>query len=248
MISSQKLLISVIIPVFNGERYLAEAVASIRSQNYEPLEIIIVDDGSTDGTAILAQSLGADIRYFYQPNAGPSAARNRGLLEAQGELIAFLDADDIWPEKSLELRLTAMQSTPSALIVIGNTRGLLMFPVVNGMKPATILSDPWHLPMLVGCGLCRRSVFDKIGNFNSTMNHSEDLDWYLRLCEANISLINIDAVTLHYRLHGHSLTSGSNFVQRGVLHALKLSIDRRRRQAGNGVIQTLAPVVIKEAE
>jgi hypothetical protein len=80
------------------------------------------------------------------------------------------------------------------------------------------------------------------------MRHSEDLDWYLRLREANLPLLNIDAVTLHYRLHGHGLTSDKNIVQRGVLHALKLSLDRRRRLANNGVIQTLVPVSIEKAE
>jgi glycosyltransferase involved in cell wall biosynthesis len=245
---SDQTQISVIIPVYNGAEFLAEAIASIRAQYYAPLEIIIVNDGSTDGTATLAQSLGTDIRYFYQPNAGPSAARNLGLIEAKGELIAFLDADDIWPEGSLELRLAAITSSPTALGVIGHTRGLLMLPAVNGMKSEAILSDPWCLPMLVGCGLYHRSIFERAGNFSNTMKHSEDLDWYLRLREANLPLLNIDAVTLHYRLHGHGLTSDKNIVQRGVLHALKLSLDRRRRLADDGTIRALPPMSIKEVE
>lgn len=242
----KKMLISVIIPVYNGENYLAEAVNSIRVQNCSPLEIIVVDDGSTDGTATLAHSFGSDIRYIYQLNAGPAAARNRGLMEAQGELIAFLDSDDVWPEGALKLRLAAIQSTPAIMGVIGRTRGLLMLPAGNGMKPESILSDPWHLPMLVGCGLYRGSVIEKVGNFNPTLRLSEDLDWYLRLREGHIPLIHIDDVTLHYRLHGLSLTRGRSFIQRGILQALKLSLDRRRRQVGGGMIQTLAPAAIQE--
>jgi glycosyltransferase involved in cell wall biosynthesis len=242
------MLISVIIPVYNGENYLTEAINSIRVQNYSPVEIIVVDDGSTDGTSTLARSLGPDIRYIYQPNAGPAAARNRGLAVTHGDFIAFLDADDLWPQKSLHLRLTTLERAPNTMGVIGYTRGLMMSPAVTGMKPSHILSDPWYLPMLVGCGLFRRTLIEKVGSFNSSLICSEDLDWYLRLREANVHLTKIDAVTLHYRLHGHSLTNGRNSIQRGVLHAIKLSLDRRRLQVGNAMIQTLAQGTIKEVE
>ena len=89
-----KPFVSVIIPAYNGEAYLAEAVESTQRQNYHPLEIIIVDDGSTDGTAQIATSFKGEVRYMYQPNSGgPAAGRNRGLKMARGEVIAFLDQD-----------------------------------------------------------------------------------------------------------------------------------------------------------
>ena len=94
-------LLSVIMPVYNGAEFLAEAVASIVAQAYQPLEIIVVDDGSTDETATIVQSLGGEIRYLYQFNQGPAAARNAGLALAQGDLIAFLDVDDLWPADKL---------------------------------------------------------------------------------------------------------------------------------------------------
>src|SRR5262245_20840904 len=93
-------LISCIVPVFNGERYLGEAIESILKQSYRPIEIIIADDGSTDDTVTVAARYGTQIRYLRQSNAGPAAARNLGLSVAAGEFVAFLDADDIWhPEK-----------------------------------------------------------------------------------------------------------------------------------------------------
>ena len=94
-------LISCIVPVFNGERYLGEALESILKQSYQSLQIIVVDDGSTDGTAALVDHYEGQVRFLRQPNAGTAVARNSGLNAAEGEFVAFLDADDLWhPEKS----------------------------------------------------------------------------------------------------------------------------------------------------
>jgi len=95
-------LISCIVPVFNGERYLAEALNSILAQTYRSLEIVVADDGSTDATAALVASYGDRVRYVWQPNAGPAAARNLGISVVQGELVAFLDQDDLWHPEKLE--------------------------------------------------------------------------------------------------------------------------------------------------
>ena len=96
-----KPLVSCIVPVFNGERYLAEALDSILAQTYRPVDLIVVDDGSTDGTAQVAAGYGERITYLYQENSGPAAARNKGIDAAQGEFVAFLDADDVWHEEKL---------------------------------------------------------------------------------------------------------------------------------------------------
>ena len=103
--NSSKPLVSVIVPVYNGEDFLVDALASIRQQDYCPLEIVIVNDGSTDGTVELAATLGQDINWIQQQNNGPSAARNAGLATARGEFIAFLDADDLWPPGKLQAQV-----------------------------------------------------------------------------------------------------------------------------------------------
>src|SRR5690242_4967891 len=95
--------VTCIVPVFNGERYLGEALDSIFAQGHQPLEVLVVDDGSTDGSAAVAKSYGDRVRYFFQPNAGPAAARNLGLEAARGEFIAFLDADDLWHRDKLAI-------------------------------------------------------------------------------------------------------------------------------------------------
>src|SRR5262249_3984793 len=106
-------LISCIVPVFNGECYLRETLESILAQTYQPLELIVVDDGSTDGTAAVAAGYGARIRYLWQAHAGALAARNRGLSAAQGEFIAFLDADDLWHHNKLARQIARLRERPA---------------------------------------------------------------------------------------------------------------------------------------
>ena len=105
-------LISCIVAVYNGERYLGEAIDSILAQTYRPSEIIIVDDGSTDGTAAVVARYGQQVRYVWQPNSGPAAARNLGLDVMQGEFVAFLDADDLWHPEKLAQQMARFRARP----------------------------------------------------------------------------------------------------------------------------------------
>ncbi len=105
-------LISCIVPVFNGERYLREALDSIFAQTYRPLEILVADDGSTDRTPYIAAAFGNRLRYLRQDNQGPAAARNLGIRAATGEFIAFLDADDVWHPEKLERQMARFQVRP----------------------------------------------------------------------------------------------------------------------------------------
>ena len=117
----EPILVSVIIPVYNGEAFLVEAVESIQRQVHRPLEILIVDDGSTDNTAKIAAGFDDDVRYTFKPNGGPASARNTGLKMARGSVIGFLDVDDLWTEKKLEWQLTRFVSTPTLEIILGHT-------------------------------------------------------------------------------------------------------------------------------
>ena len=109
---------SVVIPVFNGERFLAEAIQSVLDQTYEPVEVIAVDDGSTDGSAAIARSF-AGVQVIEQPNSGPAGARNAGIAAARGEFLAFVDADDIVPPDKLELQVTHLREHPEVGCVLG---------------------------------------------------------------------------------------------------------------------------------
>ena len=219
-------LVSVVIPVFNGERFLPEAVESVLSQKYAPLEIIVVDDGSTDGTAAVARNLPGTVRYLHQTNQGPAAARNRGIEQAQGDLIAFADADDLWPADKLELQLPWLIRDPKLDIVLGRIQQVLLSETQSKQfgEPAFSVN--------LGSAVIRKSVFERVGLFDETMRYSEDVDWFMRAREAGATIKTIDAVTLFYRQHEQNMTRGKSTSELNVLKALKRSLDRRREQTG----------------
>lgn len=218
-------LVSVVIPVFNGERFLREAVESVLVQQYSPVEIIVVDDGSTDGTANVARSLSETVRYFYQTNQGPAAARNRGIEHAQGSLIAFADADDLWPAGKLELQLPYLIKNPAIDIVLGRVQQVMVSGPTQAQEPAFSVN--------LGSAVIRKSVFERLGLFDETMRYSEDVDWFMRARESGAAIVTIDAVTLFYRQHEENMTRGKSASELNVLKALKKSLDRRREQTGS---------------
>jgi len=222
-------LVSVVIPVFNGERFLREAVESVLIQQYSPVEIIVVDDGSTDGTANVARSLPETVRYLYQTNQGPAAARNRGIEQAQGSLIAFADADDLWPAGKLELQLPYLIRDPAVDIVLGRIQQVHLSETVDGPTQA---QEP-AFSVNLGSAVVRKSVFERIGLFDETMRYSEDVDWFMRARESGAAIVTIDAVTLFYRQHEQNMTRGKSTSELNVLKALKKSLDRRRERSGS---------------
>jgi len=224
-------LVSVVIPVFNGERFLREAVQSVLDQKYSSLEIIIVDDGSTDGTATVASNLHGPVRYLRQANKGPGAARNRGIENAQGSLIAFTDADDLWPAGKLELQLPYLMTDATIEIVMGRIQQVLLSGTVSGPTKADEIAEP-AFSVNLGSAIIRRSVFDRVGLFDETMRYSEDVDWFMRAREGGAAIMTIDAVTLFYRQHEENMTRGKSPSELNVLKALKRSLDRRRAASG----------------
>jgi glycosyltransferase involved in cell wall biosynthesis len=231
-------LVSVVIPVFNGERFLREAVQSVREavrvldQKYSEVEIIIVDDGSTDGTATIARSLPETVRYLHQTNQGPAAARNRGIEHAQGSLIAFADADDLWPAAKLDLQLPYLFKDPAIDIVLGRIQQVLLSEAVNGQTQSQEFGET-GFSVNLGSAVIRKSVFERVGLFDETMRYSEDVDWFMRAREGGAAIITIDAVTLFYRQHEQNMTRGKNTSELNVLKALKKSLDRRRERTGS---------------
>lgn len=222
-------LVSVVIPVFNGERFLREAVQSVLDQGYSPAEVIVVDDGSTDGTADVARSLPGPVRYLHQHNQGPAAARNRGIEHAQGELIAFADADDLWPAGKLELQLPLLRDAKID-IVLGRVQQVRLSEM-DGETQSEEFAEP-AFSVNLGSAVIRKSVFARVGLFDETMRYSEDVDWFMRAREAGASIVTIDAVTLLYRQHEQNMTRGKSTTELNVLKALKRSLDRRREQTG----------------
>jgi len=227
--------VSVIIPVFNGEAFLAEAIESILRQDYEPLEIIVIDDGSTDETSTVAGRF-PNIRYVFQENGGPPAARNRGLMMANGAVIAFLDADDLWPENKLELQLASLAAPPTE-IAVGRRQIIRHAGGAGDRDRFEEFADPL-IGLNLGSGLFRRSVFEKVGPFDETLQYSDDWDWFMRARELGVPIVITEDVVLFYRRHEHNLTNRIELNNRDVMKMLKKSLDRRRLQ-NNGPARSL---------
>jgi glycosyltransferase involved in cell wall biosynthesis len=220
-------LVSVIMPVYNGERFLAEAIESVLAQGHRPLEAIVVDDGSTDSTAQVASRFPEGVRYVYQPNSGPPAARNRGLKMAQGSFIGFLDADDLWTEGKLELQLALLDGNPSVEVVIGLKQIVRIVGLQGGRHQSEKLSEA-DVNLNLGTSLFRRSAFETVGFFDEALQHCDDWDWYMRARETGVSMARHQDVTLIYRRHEDNITNRVEVGHHYALKMLKKSLDRRK--------------------
>lgn len=223
---SERPLISAIVPAYNAEAFLTEAIQSIQQQAYEPLEIIVVDDGSTDRTAEIASSFSHSIRYVYQENSGPAQARNTGLNLAQGEIISFLDVDDLWPNNKIKIQLDYFAKNSSLEVVVGRVQVLCLDIDSEGIfKKFAQPAFGVHL----GAGLYKKSVFEKVGYFDPMLRQCQDLDLCMRLRENDIAIGMIEPVTLYYRLHKNNLTKQKEQQTSMFLKAFKQSLNRRRQ-------------------
>jgi len=227
-------LISVVIPTFNGERFLRETVHSVLAQDYPALEIIVVDDGSVDGTRQIAESLQADIRYYRQAqNRGPAAARNVGIRDAAGELLAFLDVDDCWPAGNLRLLLEEMGSGNEE-VVYGHAQMMRFRPDSGDYE--CVGGPEESFPHYIGSGLYRRSAFETVGLFDEELRFGEDTDWYTRAAHAQLPMRRLKEITLHVRRHGANMTNGRTQAELNPLRLVKKALDRKRAAQGQGSV------------
>lgn len=228
-------LLSVIIPAYNGEAFLAEAVESIYLQDYHPLELIIVDDGSTDNTARIAANLKEDVRYIYQSHSGrPAAGRNRGVKEAAGEIIGFLDQDDLWPANKLALQMPYLVNDGSLDVILGHTQIMQLTGMVDGKREFEAFAKSVDY-MLLSSALFKRSVFEKVGFFDESLKYfGDDLDWFIRAREQGVSVRQLEEVTLFWRIHetnaSHNpvIRDHARGYDRALTEVIKKSLDRRR--------------------
>jgi glycosyltransferase involved in cell wall biosynthesis len=219
-------LISIIVPVYNGAGFIKDAVDNILSQAYQPIELIFVDDGSTDASAEIIHKLDVDHRYFHQENKGPAAARNKGIVEASGNYLAFLDVDDLWPENHLHYLLGQLQSGEGLKAVHG-------FAQLTELDRETgtyqYIGNPKEsFSGYIGAGLYRRELFDEVGLFDTFLITGEDADWFFRLSESRAKVMKISEVCLFVRRHGGNMTEGKDMVELSVLKVFKRTLDRAR--------------------
>ncbi len=216
--------VSVVIPAFNSERFIAEAIASAQAQSHSPIEVIVVDDGSTDGTAGVARQLGAIVISL--PHAGVSRARNHGTNLSTGEWIAFLDADDIWDPEKLALQVEVATEADAPDIVMARQSYLFEGPIpgwfrgpTDGSSEAGFQPSNW---------LLRRSAWLKVGPFDETLTHSEDTDWLARASDLGLVIRAAERPLVIHRIHDRNASGMPAAVRAGVLRALRDSVHRKQ--------------------
>ena len=228
-------LISCIVPVFNGERYLREALDSIFAQTYQKLEVIVVDDGSTDGTATVVAGFGDRVCSLWQPNHGPAAARNLGLDIARGDYVAFLDADDLWHSEKLQRQLTRFLARAELDYCVAHAQNFWIPELSEENDKFRDHRIAKALPAYVtGSLLVRREFLTRVGFFDPSLGHGDSMEWFLRAAEHGAVGELMSDVLLYRRLHHTNrirqlaATSRNEFLQ-----IVKASLDRRRQSNRN---------------
>jgi glycosyltransferase involved in cell wall biosynthesis len=223
--------VSVIVPCYNAAPYVAEALSSALGQDRVPDEVIVIDDGSPDGSAAIAASFGPRVRCVRQEQRGISEARNNGLAHATGDVIAFLDADDLWPARSLSARLALLAGRPSLDCASGLTRQFISPELPDEIRRSLTCPEDTSRARVAGAMLVRRRVFDRVGVFNPAFRIGETLDWVARADAAGVTNEIVDEVVLLRRVHGSNTTARLKNEKAEYLRVLKASLDRRRSAA-----------------
>jgi glycosyltransferase involved in cell wall biosynthesis len=227
-------LVSVVIGVYNAERYIAEAIDSVLAQDHRPLELIVVDDGSTDGSGDVVRRY-PEVVHIRQENGGNGAARNTGVAAASGEFLAFLDADDRFTPGKLTLQLRALEEDPGLDLVFGHVQEFVS-PELDEETRSTIRPPapepmPWTAPNLM---LIRRAAFDRVGPFETSIRVGVTVDWFLRAKEAGLRYRVLPETVLERRLHTENNGIREAASRSQYLAVLKASLDRRRAAAAEG--------------
>lgn len=221
----KKILATIIIPVYNGERFLKETVQSVLKQHYRPVEIIVVDDGSSDETALIAKSHN-EIKYIFQNNQGQTAAMNAGLLAANGKYISFLDADDILLPEKLSRHIDYLDEHQGVDIVMSKMKNFKDPSFESGAAISFKIDESENHTFATAT--IRKTLFEKIGNFNTLYKHAKEMDWLFRAKEAGAHIEIDQSTVLLRRLHDSNMSYNTEAKSSEYIHALKSSIIRKK--------------------
>lgn len=224
--------VSCIVPVYNGARWIREALESIREQTHRPIEVIVADDGSTDATREIVAAYEGEVRLVTQATAGPPATRNLGLRAAGGDLIAFLDADDLWHREKLARQVSRLRARPEVGVSVTHIQNFWI-PELHE-EELRFREDPRSgaLPGYVTMTLlARRAVFEAVGPFDESLWHTDAGDWFLRAERAGVVIELLPEVLAYHRMHDRNLSRrlGADS-RREFVRLVKRSLDQRRSE------------------
>ncbi len=226
--------ISVVIPVFNGERYLAAAVESVLAQDLAAAEILLIDDGSTDGSAEIASGLAArapTVRLVRREHEGGAQALNHGIALAAGERLAFLDADDLWLPGKLSLQAAALDADPALDLVFGQMRQFIspeLAPEEQARLHCPAGPQPGHV---ISSLLARRSAFERVGRLAADLRTGWFIDWCMRGADLGLRQATLPEVVLARRLHDQNLGRRDAAGRIDYVEVVRRNLKRRREAA-----------------
>lgn len=225
-------LVSVILPVRNGARFIGEAVASVLSQDGVPLELLVVDAASSDGTREIVQGhRDPRVRLLDQAGRGIAPAFNQGIASAAGSIIAFISSDDRWRPGKLRLQVDRLLARPELLYTIAHFR---YFEQPGCPVPASFnraLLGRALVGRIMETLVARREAFDRIGLFDPAIRIANDVDWFARAKDAGVPMEVLDEVLLEKRIHDANTSSQAEVNTPDLMEVLRRSI---RRQRGSG--------------
>src|SRR5262245_27414882 len=233
-------VVSVIIPVYNGERFLAEAIDSAFAQEYRPIEVIVVDDGSSDRSAEIARSY-SEVRVLSQENMGPAAARNAGIDASTGAFLAFLDADDVMLPAKLTRQVDYIRSHPDVRCTQGAWEVFgddvdRAFPEVPPPPdgPLDVIASQALVHLRAGgfTAVIERTALDVVGLFDTRFEPAEDLEWLFRLRDSRVIAVILPHVVGRKRSHASNLSLDRAAALDGWLKTLKAVAERKHATNG----------------
>lgn len=220
-------LVTVIIAIKNGERYLAAAINSVIAQTYKRYEIIVIDGNSTDNTEKIAKSY-KQICYICQTSQDIANAYNLGIDAAQGEFIAFISHDDLWTPAKLNIQVNYLLAHPEIQYTVARVKFLLEeeYFIPPGFRPELLIGG--RIGYIMETLVARKSLFNKIGRLNPELTVAEDVDWFARASDHQILHTAIQQVLLYKRVHDTNLSLTSSINNQNLLSILRRSIERKR--------------------
>jgi glycosyltransferase involved in cell wall biosynthesis len=218
--------VTVVIPAFNAERYITQAIDSVLHQTCGMFEVIVADDGSTDQTRSVVERFGPLVRYEYQRNAGPANARNRGIELASADFVAFLDADDVWHPEKCAVQMAHFNEFPQLVGSAAHVRNFLSEDAATGTAPQG------QVVTLGTTLMVRRSLFDAVGMLNPEYWHRDLQDLLVRAEDRGFKIEILPDVLAQRRIHSNNMSSHRSGADQLELIAITRARHARRRAAG----------------
>jgi len=223
--------VSVIVPVRHGGRYLAAALESILRQTLPAAAVLVIDDGSEDESPWIARAYGSSVRCVSTPPRGPAAARNQGVTLASGELLAFLDSDDLWTSTKLARQCELLRAEPELEAVFGGTECFLSPDLAPDEARRLVCPSEVQVGWLLGAMLIRRESFTRVGPLAETLRVGDFIDWADRAQAAGLRARSLPDVVLCRRLHARNLSRSAQGDRRDFARVARAAIQRRRAAA-----------------